>query len=221
MSDVDNLKKLFQESIAAANLDVEGDIDPALTLSLGQQYLNIMLIGLIPFSITQIYAGSLRETGESVKPMVAGVCSVIADVVFNYLLIYGKFGFPELGVRGAAVATVIARFVEMSVIVVWAHREKIKHTFLMGVYRTFLVPMAMAKPIVIKGLPIFLNEFLWAGGMAMLTVCYSMRGLDALQPLVDDPSVTEIMINGPEDIFIEQNGRLFKKNVKFDSEEKL
>ena len=49
----------------------------------------------------------------------------------------------------------------------------------------------------------------------------SMRGLDALQPLVDDPSVTEIMINGPEDIFIEQNGRLFKKNVKFDSEEKL
>lgn len=49
----------------------------------------------------------------------------------------------------------------------------------------------------------------------------SMRGLDVLQPLVDDPSVTEIMINGPEDIFIEQNGQLFKKNVKFDSEEKL
>ena len=168
----------FSSNLLSLYLSGEGgDIDPALTLSLGQQYLNIMLIGLIPFSITQIYAGSLRETGESVKPMVAGVCSVIADVVFNYLLIYGKFGFPELGVRGAAVATVIARFVEMSVIVVWAHREKIKHTFLMGVYRTFLVPIAMAKPIVIKGLPIFLNEFLWAGGMAALTQCLSTRGL--------------------------------------------
>lgn len=49
----------------------------------------------------------------------------------------------------------------------------------------------------------------------------SMRGLDALQPLVDDPTVTEIMINGPDDIFIEQNGRLFKKNVSFGSSEKL
>ncbi len=49
----------------------------------------------------------------------------------------------------------------------------------------------------------------------------SMRGLDVLQPLVDDPSVTEIMINGPDDIFIEQNGRLFRKEVSFGSREKL
>ncbi len=49
----------------------------------------------------------------------------------------------------------------------------------------------------------------------------SMRGLDVLQPLVDDPTVTEIMINGPDEIFIEQNGRLFKKNVSFGTEEKL
>lgn len=49
----------------------------------------------------------------------------------------------------------------------------------------------------------------------------SMRGLDVLQPLVDDPSVTEIMINGPDDIFIEQNGRLFRKNISFGSNEKL
>lgn len=49
----------------------------------------------------------------------------------------------------------------------------------------------------------------------------SMRGLDGLQPLVDDPSVTEIMINGPDDVFIEQNGRLFRKNISFGSSEKL
>jgi len=49
----------------------------------------------------------------------------------------------------------------------------------------------------------------------------SMRGLDVLQPLVDDPTVTEIMINGPDNIFVEQNGRLFRKNVKFESAEKL
>ena len=49
----------------------------------------------------------------------------------------------------------------------------------------------------------------------------AMRGLDVLQPLVDDPSVTEIMINGPDQIFVEQNGRLFRKNVSFGSNEKL
>lgn len=49
----------------------------------------------------------------------------------------------------------------------------------------------------------------------------SMRGLDVLQPLVDDPSVTEIMINGPDDIFIEQDGKLFKKDISFGSSEKL
>lgn len=55
----------------------------------------------------------------------------------------------------------------------------------------------------------------------MSGVFNSMRGLDVLQPLVDDPSVTEIMINGPDDVFIEQDGKLFKKNVSFGSNEKL
>ena len=49
----------------------------------------------------------------------------------------------------------------------------------------------------------------------------SMRGLDVLQPLVDDPSITEIMINGPDDVFIEQGGRLFRKNISFGNSEKL
>ena len=49
----------------------------------------------------------------------------------------------------------------------------------------------------------------------------SMRGLDVLQPLVDDPSITEIMINGAHHVFVEQNGRLYRKNVSFGTNEKL
>ena len=63
------------------------DIDAAKTLQYGMQYLDIMMIGLIPFAITQIYAGSLREMGES-KPMIGGIASVAVDIVFNYLLIW-------------------------------------------------------------------------------------------------------------------------------------
>ncbi len=162
------------------NLYLQGNgegIDPELTLHYGRQYMQIMLLSMVPFVITQIYAGSLRETGESVSPMVAGICSVAVDVIFNYLLIYGKFGFPRMGVRGAAVATVMARVVEMLIVIVWSHLRKNKYVFLKGIYKKLLVPGNMAATIIKRGLPIFVNEFLWAGGVAVLTQCYSKRGL--------------------------------------------
>lgn len=161
----------------------DGGIDAGGTLRYAKEYMNIMLFGLLPFVITQIYSGSLRETGESVKPMVAGICSVVADIVFNYIMIYGKFGFPSLGVRGAAIATVIARVVEMCVIVAWSHGNSKEHIFLQQIYRTMRLPKVMAVTVVRKGMPIFLNEFLWAGGIAVLTQCYSTRGLSIIAGL--------------------------------------
>lgn len=155
-------------------------MDAAGTLEQGRDYLHIMLFGLIPFAFTQIYAGSLREMGESMKPMVAGIVSVFVDIIFNYLLIYGKFGFPRLEVQGAAIATVMARFVEMLVVVVWTHASIRRYEFLRGIYSTILLPLHEAKIMIMKGFPIFLNEFLWAGGMAALTQCYSMKGLQVI-----------------------------------------
>lgn len=168
------------------NLYLHGEsqtMDAADTLQYGLEYLDIMLFTLLPFSISQIYASSLRETGCSVKPMIAGVISVFVDVVFNYLLIFGNFGMPRLGVRGAAIATLLARIVECLIIVVWAHLAKAKHTFLIGLYKTIKIPKAVAMPMIKKGFPIFLNEFLWAGGMAALTQCYSTRGLEIVAGL--------------------------------------
>ncbi len=158
-------------------------MDAAGTLEQGRDYLHIMLFGLIPFAFTQIYAGSLREMGESMKPMVAGIVSVFVDIIFNYLLIYGKFGFPRLEVQGAAIATVMARFVEMLVVVVWTHASIRRYEFLRGIYSTILLPLHEAKIMIMKGFPIFLNEFLWAGGMAALTQCYSMKGLQVIAGL--------------------------------------
>lgn len=159
------------------------NLDPALVLTNAKQYLQIMILNIVPFVITQVYASTLRETGESVKPMVAGVISVVVDVVFNYLLIYGQFGFPKLGVRGAAIATVLARIVEFGVVAIWAHIKHEKHTFLKGIYKTLLVPKELSLKVFKKGLPIFFNEFLWAGGLAAMTQCYSARSLDAVAGL--------------------------------------
>lgn len=159
------------------------DVDAVLTMSYAKQYLEIMLFSLFPFVVTQIYASSLRETGDSLKPMLAGVVSVFVDIVFNYLLIYGKCGMPRMGVQGAAVATVLARVVEAFVVVLWAHIRKKQHEFLWGLYRTILLPKELMMKMLKKGTPIFFNEFLWAGGMAALTQCYSTRGLEIVAGL--------------------------------------
>lgn len=174
----------FPEFLIGLYLHGESEsVDPVQTMQYAREYLAIMLVGIPFFAVTQIYASSLRESGDSVKPMLAGVSSVVVDIVFNYFLIYGKFGFPQLGVRGAAIATVLARIVECCVVVIWAHAQTKKHTFLQGMFRTMLVKADTAKKIILKGLPIFLNEFLWAGGLAALTQCYSTRGLEIVAGL--------------------------------------
>lgn len=152
------------------------EIDMELTLKLAKSYLLIMLFNTAPFALTQVYASALRETGNSVKPMIAGVSSVVLDIVFNYLLIYGKFGCPKLGVNGAAIATVIAKVCECLIVVIWTHIRRNEHEFIKGIYKKLLVKWQVAWPIIRKGLPMFFNEFLWAAGIAMLTQSYSLRG---------------------------------------------
>lgn len=157
--------------------------DAAATLMYGKQYLMIMLAGLPAFMLGQVYASTLRECGETVLPMKAGITSVIVNLVFNYLLIYGKLGFPKLGVQGAAIATVFSRYVEVFIIVFWTHHHKEKNTFAGGLYHTLKVPVFLVQKILLKGTPLLLNETLWAAGMAMLTQCYSVRGLNVVAGL--------------------------------------
>lgn len=163
---------------------LEGDAQAAkATLMYGRQYMLIMLAGLPAFMLAQVYSSTLRECGETVLPMKAGIVSVFINLVFNYLLIYGKFGFPMMGVRGAAIATVISRYIEVLIIVIWTHSNKEKNAFTEGLYSTLKIPAALTKKILIKGTPLLLNETMWAAGMAMLTQCYSVRGLNVVASL--------------------------------------
>lgn len=174
------------------------EINSALTVSYAKEYLHIMLAGIPAMAVTQIYSSSLRETGESFKPMISGIVSVSADIVFNYLLIYGSFGFPKLGVVGAALATVIARYLEMTVIVFWAHLSRKKHTFVQGLWRTLRIPKEICKKIISKSVPIFFNEFLWAAGLAVLTQCYSTRGLEVVAGI----NISNILCNLLNVVFV-------------------
>lgn len=154
--------------------------DLALTLDYGKRYLFVMLFGFIPYSVSQAYASTMRETGESVVPMVASVTAVATNFLLNIVLIFGYLGFPELGVVGAAVATVVSRFVELAILIVWSHTHREKCAYLVHAYRSFRIPRALMGRIMIKGLPLMLNEFFWSLSVTVRNRCYSVHGLDVV-----------------------------------------
>ena len=151
-----------------------------LALSYGKEYLAIMIFGLLPFAVSQTYVSTIRETGQTFVPMVSGIVAVITNLVLDYVLIFGAFGAPELGVAGAAIATVIARYTECLIVVVWAHRHLYKNPYLIGVYKGLRIPGSILVDIFRKGLPLMFNEMLWAVGMAVIVQCYAVRGLEVV-----------------------------------------
>ena len=158
--------------------DVTGDV--ALTLQYGREYLRVALISLVPMVMTQVYASTLRETARTTPPMVAGIVAVCTNALFNWLLIFGIGPFPALGVVGAAWGTVIARVVELSIVVIWSHANTKKVPYFKGLYRSFRIPAALIRQIFVKTLPLMMNELLWSSGMTILNQCYSTRGLVAV-----------------------------------------
>ena len=158
----------------------EERLDLAATLRYAKEYMAVMLIQTAPFALSQVYSGTLRETGETLLPMRAGIVAVFVNLVFNYVLIFGKLGVPALGVVGAAAATVLSRFVELAIILVWTHSHRERCPFAVGLYRSLRVPSALFRRILVLGTPLLLNEFLWSGGMTVLNQCYSLRGLEVV-----------------------------------------
>lgn len=150
------------------------------SLRCGQSYLRLMLLGLPAFALAQCYAGTLRESGQTVVPMAAGIVAVLVNFFCNWLLIFGKLGLPRLGADGAAIATVISRWVEAGIVMLWTHRNGEKHPFIRGAWRSFRIPGRLAGQILRRGTPLILNETLWALGQALLIQCYSIRSYDVV-----------------------------------------
>lgn len=169
----------FDEPLIRLFLSTSGDDvgDIERTLQYGQEYLKVMLIGLLPYALSQMYATTLRETGHTVLPMVAGVVAVVVNLFFNYVFIFGHFGAKAMGVVGAAIATVMSRFVELAIVVIATHANSDKHKFIKGFYKSLKIPMPLVKAITIKGMPLLINEIMWSLGTTMLIQSYSTRGL--------------------------------------------
>lgn len=150
------------------------------TLNYGIDYLRIIILSFIPFGIGQAYASAIMECGETSIPMMGSMAAIGVNLVLDYGLIFGKLGMPCMGVKGAALATVIAKCIEAAVMIIWAHTHLQRNQYLIGLYKSFKVPVPLAKDIIKKGFPLLINEFLWSLGMSTVAQCYSVRGIEVV-----------------------------------------
>lgn len=167
-----------------------GDI--TLALKYGKEYLSIMMLGLIPFAISSAYSNTIRETGKTIVPMISSMAAVFINLILDYILIFGIFGSPALGVQGAAIATVLARCVECVIVVAWTHLHRDINPYIVGMYKGFGIPRKILKDILIKGTPLMINEMLWASGMTVIVQCYAVRGLEVVAALNISSTITNL-----------------------------
>lgn len=140
-------------------------------LTYGAQYLKIVIFSFLPNVFSLCIASAIRSIGKTKAPLIISIIAVIANTILNYILIFGHFGFPSLGVKGAALATVIARFLELIMYVVVVNQEEFPRVF-----HFVKITKELLTKTLLKAIPLFLNEIIWTFGIATLFKFYSTRG---------------------------------------------
>ena len=163
-----------QDALIGMFLQAESAEDAAQYLAYGKKYLAIMLWGLPAFALSNAYAGTLREGKQTMVPMVSGVIAVLVNLALNTTLIFGHFGAPALGVEGAAIATVVSRYVELAIVVLWTHLNPKKCPYAPRLYKNMYIPMHLLKKLILKGIPLMMNEILWSFSFTFMNQRYAI-----------------------------------------------
>ncbi len=145
-------------------------------IALANEYLRIVLFSYVIMAVSFAYSFSLRSTGDVKIPLVVSTIALGINTILNYLLIYGHFGFPAMGVAGSAVGTVIARVIELVLLLFAVYS---KNTVLAASFHELFGQAAgFAKQFFKVTLPVILNESMWGLGMTMYAIVYARMGTD-------------------------------------------
>ncbi len=147
--------------------------DP-IVVAYGVDYLKIVSISYLMTAVVMIYSAALRSTEDSRTPMYISIISLIVNVILNYILILGHFGFPRLEVKGAAIATLIARFLEMVVLLFIIYRRK--GAVAAPIKILFSFTLIEIKQYFTTCFPVILNEMFWSLGMVFYKIAYAKLG---------------------------------------------
>jgi len=152
-------------------------IKEELVIKLGSDYLRIVSLSYIITGISFSYSIASRSVGHAKMPMIVSFISFITNAVFNYILIFGHFGFPKLGVKGAAYGTLIARIVEILFILYFVYKEI--DPLAANIKELTSWPKGYLKRFFKTTYPVVINEALWALGQVMYSVAYARIGEEA------------------------------------------
>lgn len=134
------------------------------------KYLQYAVLTYIPFAFSYSIMMALRAVGINKIQLLVGVITVTINTTLNYILIFGNFGFPALGVQGAALATAIARFVEMFIYIIILSRKK--YMFHFSIQGLLHLDMGLIRSMVRKAIPLTANEILYSLGLTMIFLSY-------------------------------------------------
>jgi len=134
------------------------------------RYIQYAIFTYIPFAFSFSVMMALRAVGINKIQLLVGIITVATNTTLNYLLIFGNFGFPELGVQGAAIATAIARMIEMIIYLVILLRHQ--HLFYFSLSELLHLDMHLIRSMIKKAIPLTINEIFFSLGLAMIFLSY-------------------------------------------------
>ena len=165
-------------------------------IRIGASYLKIIAVSFPMTAISLAVIMSIRSMGKTLEPLIISFAAVLINVILNYILINGKLGFPVMGVRGSALATTIARTIEVSlyIFLIWKNGYYLK-----GKLRSYFGLSKEILASVLKiSMPVLLTEIIWVCGTAALTVAYAKAGTNQAASV----QIGEILLNFSTVVFM-------------------
>ncbi len=133
------------------------------TLQYGVTYLNIQLYGFMPVCLASTVTAALRGVGDTKTPMIYNTVANVVNLILNYMLIYGKFGCPQMGVAGASLATVLGQLVAFFIAMGAAFGKK--HYLYVDLREKFTFDKQIMKDVTAIGLPSMMEQFIMRLGI--------------------------------------------------------
>ncbi len=147
-------------------------------IELGSDYLRIACASFIVTSVSFSFASILRSTEEVRLPMFVSIGAIILKTGLGYLLIFGRLGFPELGVLGGAVSTVVSRFFECAVLITLSYRRRTAAAATLKELNGFTG--SLIGKYFRTVMPVAFNEFMWSLGMTTYNLVYARISTEAI-----------------------------------------
>ncbi|MDR2537319.1 MAG: polysaccharide biosynthesis C-terminal domain-containing protein, partial [Treponema sp.] len=151
-----------------------GNAAQAEIIAIGVTYLRLTSFSLLPMALSTAIGSAFREIGQARIPLAISVLATLVNTTGNWFLIYGNMGAPRLEVSGAAIATVIARYVEVTIFLVYVHRNKA--AFFVGFTRLLFINKRLIREILSKSGMMFISELSWISSETIMTALYNGRG---------------------------------------------